>query len=100
MPASEAHLDAPRALRRVVYRGSFTDHLGGVAFVDGVAQSGMPERVLRGLLGIGLPLVDLGPWEAPSPDAAPPAAIPDAPAVSPAHAAPPAPSPSRHNSRR
>ncbi len=107
MPASEAHLDAPRALRRVRYRGHFTDCIRGVAFIGGAAQSGMPEAVLSQLLGIGLPLDDLGPWE-PAAIAAPPAvepvappsaalpsepAPPDAPVVSPAHAAPPAPSP-------
>lgn len=67
MPPSEAYLDAPRALRRVRHVGSFTDSLGGVMFVAGVAQSGMPEHVLARLRGIGLPLLDLGPWEAAPP---------------------------------
>lgn len=84
MPRSEAFLDAPRAFRRVAYRGSFTDHLGGVAFVGGVAQSGMPESTLARLVSIGLPLDDLGPWiDAPAPVAAPPApALPDPPTAS------------------
>lgn len=107
MPPSEAWRDAPVGLRKVRHRDSYTDHLGGVSFLRGEAQAGMSSTVLARLLGIGLPLVDLGPWE-PAPVAAPPAvepvappsaalpsepAPPDAPVVSPAHAAPPAPSP-------
>ncbi len=107
MPPSEAYLDAPRALRRVRHREAFTDSIGGVVFVAGEAQSGMPESVLARLRGIGLPLDDLGPWE-PAPVAAPPAvepvappsaalpsepAPPDAPEEPPSSTAPPAPSP-------
>ena len=111
MPRSEAYLDAPRALRRVRHREAFSDFLAGVAFRDGAAVSGMPASVLARLVGLGLPLDDLGPWEdsleanvgapsAPAPAPAPYlAALPpepapdDAPEVSPAHAAPPASSP-------
>ena len=99
MPTSEAHLDAPRALRRVRHREAFNDYLAGVAFVGGAAQAGMPESVLARLVGLGLPLDDLGPWETPAAEASPDlAALPaepapdDAPGVSAAHPAPPAPS--------
>lgn len=119
MPASEAWRDAPVALRKVRHRDSFTDYLGGVPFVRGEAQAGMPGTVLSRLLGIGLPLIDLGPWEPlpvavvappveapPAPDAPPPAAPqapapPDAPAVAAPSAVRPAPSPpSRHDRHR
>lgn len=81
MPRSEAYLDAPRSLRRVAYRGSFTDSLAGVAFVAGVAQSGMPSSVLARLIGVGLPLDDLGPWEdAPPAVESPDAVLPSEPA--------------------
>ncbi len=114
MPASEAWRDAPRALRKVRHREAFSDVLGGVAFVAGVAQAGMPEPVVARLVGCGVPLLDLGPWEdapAPAPaEAAPPsddAPAPsplDAPAVAAPSAARPALSPSappsRHDRRR
>lgn len=108
MPANEAHLDAPAALRRVRYRGgAFTDHLGGVSFVDSVAQSGMAASTLARLVGIGLPIVDLGPWEdAPSPApvvaVAPPVEEPPPPAE-PVAIAPrviPAPIPPARSDRR
>mgnify|MGYP000550030043 CR=1 FL=1 len=100
MPVSEAWRDAPRSLRRAAYRGHFSDYLGGVLFVAGVAQSGMPEAMLARLRGNGIPLDDVGPWEdtPPAPVAADLAVLPsepapdDAPGVSAAHPAPPAPS--------
>mgnify|MGYP003649546289 CR=1 FL=1 len=104
MPRSEAHLDAPIGLRRVRHAEAFTDSLAGVPFVSGVAQSGMPPSVLSRLVGLGLPLLDLGLWDAPAPAPSavlpPEPATPDAPAVSPAHAAPLASSPSRHHNSR
>lgn len=113
MPVNEAYLDAPRALRRVHYRGgAYTDHLAGVSFIDSVPQSGMSAAVLARLVGIGIPLDDLGPWEdtppaivvAPDLAALPVEPAPDdAPAVSPAHVARPAPSaspPHHHRPRR
>lgn len=101
MPCSEAYLDAPRSLRRVVHRERFTDSLAGVDFVDGVATSGMPESVVARLVGLGVPLSDCGPWE-PSADAL--ATLPAEPAAADPLAAPvardaaspsPAPSPRR-----
>ena len=104
MPASEAHLDAPRARRRVVYPG-FNDHVGGVTFADGVGLSGMAEGVLARLLGIGLPLVDLGPWEdapAPAPVAVEPPAFVEATTTPPVVPQPiqPAPVGNRSDRRR
>lgn len=87
MPASEAYLDAPINLRCVRHAEAFSDVLAGVVFVAGVAQSGMPPSVLSRLMGLGLPLSDLGPW-----DAVPVA--PDASAEVLPSAPPPAPSPS------
>lgn len=60
---SEAWRDAPRGLRRVRHRGVFSDVLGGVVFVAGEAQSGMEGVTLARLVGCGIPLDDLGPWE-------------------------------------
>ena len=61
MPKSEAHLDACADNLRVRLHG-FSDSVGGVRFVDGEAIDPMPTRVLTRLLGIGLPLVVVGPW--------------------------------------
>jgi hypothetical protein len=89
MPRSEAHLDAPINLRRVRHAEAFTDSLAGVPFVAGAAQSGMPPSVLSRLVGLGLPLLDLGPW-----DAVP--VTPDASAEVLPSDPPPAPSPSAY----
>lgn len=103
MPRSEAYLDAPINLRRVRHAEAFTDSLTGVPFVAGVAQSGMPPSVLSRLIGLGIPLLDLGPWDAaPSPLAALPAepAPTDAPVVSAPSPMRPVPSPYVPPSRR
>lgn len=102
MPCSEAYLDAPRSLRRVVHRERFNDSLAGVGFVDGVATAGMPESVFARLVGLGVPLSDCGPWE-PSAVADALATLPTEPAAAAPlaaplvarDAAPPSPVPSR-----
>lgn len=77
MPMSEAWRDAPVALRRVRFAG-FNDSVGGVVFVGGAAQAGMPASVAARLRSIGLPIEDIGEWsdlptpEAPSPVLEPP----------------------------
>jgi hypothetical protein len=79
MPKSEAHLDdCTRPLR--VRFPAFSDSAGGVRFVDGEALDPMPTHVLARLLGIGLPLVVVGPWSDPVPPPAVLTVTPEPPA--------------------
>jgi hypothetical protein len=66
MPRSEVHLDARDDLRRTRIAG-FSDSVVGVRFVDGVAFDPMPQAAIERLRGIGLPIEDVGPWEAAEP---------------------------------
>ena len=55
------------ALVRVRYAGGFTGHLGrgvrGVVLVDGEATNGITLDEATRLVGIGVPLEIVGPWD-------------------------------------
>ena len=100
MPISESPNDAPRDLVRVRHLHSYTGHIGsvrGVSFVAGVAQNGIAQAEAERLLGIGIPIVIEGPWEAVAIAAPPPvtpaAVVPVTPVdvLAPTEAPPPKP---------
>lgn len=99
-------------LVRVRYQRNFTDGLAGTAFVDGVSLPISRIRAARIVAGLGngARILESGEeaWPSAAPVAPALAALPtepapdDAPAVSPAHVARPAPSASlpQHHPRR